>query len=300
MDPLIIDASLYLGTHVGLNKKEKLYNVLNGNVTQMCNAFQIFLGSPQMLDQVRVIDKDDIRLCREFIDDYDCRLFVHHPYVSNFASNRTALSLKRLEYEIVAMKTIAPNRSGVVIHPGSASCRLEDKKKKANRNDRNTCINHIINSLNGMSDRRYILLENCAGEGNKLCKDLEEISMFARAMPDIRFCIDTAHSFGSGLCRFDTKETTFKFFDDFDRVVGLKRLGCIHLNDSKVPFESHKDQHERIGRGYIWSNNKQGLEELLSIAKHNKIPLIGEGSIEIVEDIPYLRSIILNGPLDHK
>ena len=49
---------------------------------------------------------------------------------------------------------------------------------------------------------------------------------------------------------------------EIDRVIGLKRLKAIHLNDSKNPFESHKDRHEKIGEGSL------GLDAFVRIINH--------------------------------
>ena len=52
---------------------------------------------------------------------------------------------------------------------------------------------------------------------------------------------------------------------EFDRVIGLERLKAIHMNDSKNPFASHKDRHEKIGEGSI------GLEAFERMVNHPKL-----------------------------
>ncbi|HSN66412.1 MAG TPA: TIM barrel protein, partial [Fusibacter sp.] len=53
--------------------------------------------------------------------------------------------------------------------------------------------------------------------------------------------------------------------DTFDRIIGLKCLYAIHLNDTKNPFSSHKDRHEKIGEGFL------GLEAIKRIINHPKL-----------------------------
>ena len=65
-------------------------------------------------------------------------------------------------------------------------------------------------------------------------------------------------------------------FQEFEDVIGIDKLKLIHLNDSSASFKSHKDRHQLIGEGLIWSNNKDSLFYLLDYAKKHNIPLVLE------------------------
>ena len=72
-------------------------------------------------------------------------------------------------------------------------------------------------------------------------------------------CLDTCHVYDGG---YDIVNHLDDVLGEFDRVIGLKRLKAIHLNDSKNPMGSHKDRHEKIGEGSI------GLEAATAIINH--------------------------------
>ena len=129
--------------------------------------------------------------------------------------------------------------------------------------------------------RRKVILENSAGEGNKLGSTLEELADIISLVPEkyksqVGVCIDTAHSFGAGIYDWGKIEETRRFYDDFDRLIGLKHLSCFHLNDSRVPFNSKKDRHEYLCTGHIFCDREEGLKEFLLHAYAKSIPLIGE------------------------
>lgn len=139
-------------------------------------------------------------------------------------------------------------------------------------------------------ERRKIILENAAGEKNKIGSNLDEIaqiinSVEERLRPQIKVCIDTAHIFGAGQYDFGSPDDVDKFYTDFDEKIGLDRLELFHFNDSRVPYGSHKDRHENLGVGYIFGiernedENGDGLEGLKAFvdkAEEYRIPLIGE------------------------
>ena len=72
-------------------------------------------------------------------------------------------------------------------------------------------------------------------------------------------CLDTCHVYDAG---YDIVGNLDGVLEEFDKIIGLDRLKAIHINDSKNPFESHKDRHEKIGDGYI------GTEAFARIINH--------------------------------
>ena len=96
-----------------------------------------------------------------------------------------------------------------------------------------------------------ILLETMSGKGSEVGRSFEEI----RAIMDmvelndkLGVCMDTCHVYDAG---YDIVENLDGVLDEFDRIIGIGKLKAIHINDSKNPFCSHKDRHEKIGEGYI-------------------------------------------------
>lgn len=123
-------------------------------------------------------------------------------------------------------------------------------------------ISSMLNRLLKPEQKTTVLLETMAGKGSEVGRNFEEI----RAILDrvelsdkMGVCLDTCHVFDGG---YDIVDHLDDVLEQFDKVVGLKKLKAIHLNDSKNPMGSHKDRHEVIGGGFI------GLEALVRVINH--------------------------------
>ena len=110
--------------------------------------------------------------------------------------------------------------------------------------------------------KTMVLLETMSGKGSEVGRTFEEL----RAIIDrvelsekVGVCLDTCHVHDGG---YDIVNRLDWVLEQFDKVIGLKRLRAIHLNDSKNPLASHKDRHEVIGSGFI------GLEALVRVVNH--------------------------------
>ncbi len=105
----------------------------------------------------------------------------------------------------------------------------------------------------GGPERCPILLENAAGAGGTVGRDLEELGEIlsrARAGAALGVCLDTQHLWASGV-DFGTPQTADAVVARVDATVGLAALGCLHLNDSKVPLGANRDRHANLGEGLI-------------------------------------------------
>ena len=126
-------------------------------------------------------------------------------------------------------------------------------------------IELIVEHLNAILRpdlKTVVLLETMAGKGSEVGRNFEEL----RAIIDrvelsdkVGVCLDTCHVHDGG---YDIVNRLDWVLEQFDKVVGLKRLHAIHLNDSKNPLASHKDRHEVIGAGFI------GLDALVRVVNH--------------------------------
>jgi deoxyribonuclease-4 len=138
-----------------------------------------------------------------------------------------------------------------------------------------------------IKSRRKIVLENSAGEGNKLGKNLMELGAIIQSIDpkyqsQVKVCIDTAHIFASGEYDLGKPQQVVQFFVDFNQYIGLDHLEVFHLNDSKVPFGSKSDRHINLGLGHEFSEGRKGLKYLLEEASYLSVPLIGEPPEQIV------------------
>jgi deoxyribonuclease-4 len=156
---------------------------------------------------------------------------------------------------------------GVVIHPGSYS----DTKKG---------IETIVKSLDKIEfkDGYNLLLENCAGQGDTLARNFEELygMLSSKNSKNINVCIDTAHIWGVGEYDISTEKGVEKLFTEFDKIIGLEKFKLLHLNDSRVNISSRKDCHEEIKNGYIWKTNDSSLKYLLHKVENLNIPFVLE------------------------
>ncbi|EOB11857.1 endonuclease 4 [Nosema bombycis CQ1] len=173
------------------------------------------------------------------------------------------------------------------IHPGSDVNKMGSK-----------CLDLIAEYLNKAIEEVpgvIILLENMAGQGNVVCSKFEEISTIISKIKDktrIGVCLDTCHMFGAGY-DIRTKEKFENVMKDFDKVIGLKYLKAVHLNDSKMPLGSKKDRHECIGQGFI---GIEAFEFIMNNEIFDDIPMVLETpEIEKYEqEIQLLNSLIKN------
>lgn len=135
-----------------------------------------------------------------------------------------------------------------------------------------------------------VLLETMAGKGSEVGGRFEELKAILDATGDdtLGVCLDTCHVYDGG---YDIVNDLNGVLREFDRVIGLHRLKALHLNDSKNPFASHKDRHERIGKGSL------GLETFRHIVNHPALrdkPMILETPNELPgyqAEIALLRSL---------
>ena len=122
-----------------------------------------------------------------------------------------------------------------------------------------------------------------AGKGTEVGINFNEIERIINGVENknnIGVCMDTCHIHDAGydLNNFD------KILDEFDKIIGLEKLMCIHVNDSKNEISAHKDRHENIGYGYI------GFENIINIVYNERIkniPLILETPYVKIEDKTY-------------
>ena len=123
-------------------------------------------------------------------------------------------------------------------------------------------ISEHLNSILHKDMKTKVLLETMAGKGSEVGRTFEELRQILDRVElgeKMGVCLDTCHVFDGG---YDIVNHLDDVLEEFDKVIGLKRLCAIHLNDSKNPMGSHKDRHEVIGGGFI------GLEALVNVVNH--------------------------------
>nr|AFD03361.1 apurinic endonuclease Apn1 [uncultured bacterium W5-47b] len=140
------------------------------------------------------------------------------------------------------------------------------------------------------------MLETTAGQGTAIgyrFEQLQQIIDLVEQKERMTVCIDTAHIFAAG---YDIKDSkNFKeAIKEFDEIIGLDRLKCFHLNDSKKPLGSRVDRHEHIGKGFI---GEEGFSNIMNDERLREIPKIletpkGKEQLEDLENLKMLRGLI--------
>jgi deoxyribonuclease IV len=198
--------------------------------------------------------------------------FCHATYLINLASPDAALASKSracLNANLAAAEGLGAD--GLVLHIGSHRGSGFEPALPA-------IVESLIESLDSVDTAMPscpILLENAAGAGDTVGRSFEELeAVIDGAGGDERLgvCLDTQHLWASGV-PFTTIDEADALVELVDDTVGLERLRCLHLNDSKVPFGANRDRHENIGEGTIGSD---GLSALLGHPRLQGLPAILE------------------------
>ena len=250
---------LILGSHVGFKKDEQLLGSLKEALSYGANTFMFYTGAPQntMRYPINEEKRDEaLLMMREHDIDYS-KVVVHAPYIINVANDdeiKFNFSVQFLKEEIARCNALEIKK--MVLHPGShVGLGIERG------------IASIIRELNLILDGKYdvtILLETMAGKGSEVGSRLEEIKTIIDGVNDkehIGVCIDTCHLSDAGydLIDFD------KFLEEFDKIIGVDKIGCVHVNDSKNVFGLHKDRHENIGFGEV------GFDTLMNVIYNKRL-----------------------------
>lgn len=129
-----------------------------------------------------------------------------------------------------------------------------------------TVIKSLQKILDGYTGSCQLLLELSAGSGAIIGSRFEEMQTILSALTPqkVGICLDTAHIFTSGY-NLSSPKAVNETVTQFDKIIGLKKLKLIHLNDSTAPLASRKDRHADIGEGLI------GVENLKYIFNHKKL-----------------------------
>jgi deoxyribonuclease-4 len=222
-----------------------------------CDTIQLFVSNPTGWRTV----SDDPAGCMAFAQamrDYELNpIVIHAPYLINLASPDDMVwekSIHLLRWTMQRSSLI--DAKYIVFHTGShRGSGIEPGIARLAQG--------IERVLGENSSKTLLLLENDVGAGDSLGNKFEHLgemlNILQRHSEHIGVCLDTAHLWGAGY-DISNVASTQHVLRHFDAVIGLSRLKVIHLNDTKVTFDSHRDVHTRIGEGIIPS---EGLQTLL-------------------------------------
>jgi len=215
--------------------------------------------------------------------------YCHATYLINLASPDAALAERSracLDANLATAQGIGAG--GLVLHIGSHRGTGFDGALAGVAE----ALLEALDSVDAVPEPCPVLLENAAGAGDTVGRSFEELARVIDAAggdPRLGVCLDTQHLWASGV-PFGTVAEADALMDTVDGTVGLDRLRCLHLNDSKVPFGANKDRHENIGKGSI---GEDGLAALLGHPDLQDLDAIlevpGEGDGPRAEDVAAAR-----------
>jgi deoxyribonuclease-4 len=209
-------------------------------------AIQLFTKTPNQWRDPS-IDTVTAELFRKAFSDSGLRAAVaHDSYLINLASPDPVLNQRSVKsFTAELQRCAALGIPYVVSHPGNY---MDDLHAGLERNSRG-----YAEALRAVPGEVMVLMETTAGTGTALGSQFEELARLREALPpDVRdrvaYCADTCHLYSAG---YDLAGDFDGVWAAFDRILGIDALRVLHLNDSKHPFNSHKDRHELIGDGTL-------------------------------------------------
>lgn len=178
---------------------------------------------------------------------WDVPVFVHAPYLVNFASLNPDVRTKSrqcLLEQLAACEAIGA--AGLIVHGGhpTGEGTLADG------------VRGWVEGLSGVTSSVPVLVENTANGSAPVARRLEDLAVLWSALSDtganVGYCLDTCHAWAGGEALDGLVERTLEVTD---------RVDLLHLNDSRDTFDSRRDRHAGLGDGLI------GLEALAAVVR---------------------------------
>ena len=218
------------------------------------NTFAFFTRNPRGSKAKQEDPADAAAACKALAEGNFGKLVAHGAYTMNLCTadaEARAFAASVLEDDLRRMAALPGNYYN--FHPGSHVGQGTD-----------VGIEQISGALKMALRHDYpvtILLETMAGKGSEVGGSFAEIKAIIDAVgsPNVGVCLDTCHIYDGG---YDIVNDLDGVLQEFEAIIGLDRLMALHLNDSKNPFDSHKDRHACIGEGSL------GLETFQNIINH--------------------------------
>ncbi len=257
---------MIIGSHVSFKKDEQLVGSVKEAISYNSNTFMFYTGAPQNTSRIPIDDSLTLK-AKKLMDENDIdinNVIVHAPYIINPANSKNEdFNVSFLKEEIKRVEKLGVNK--LVLHPGS---HVGLGKEEGIKNIIE-CLNKVVKD----DMKVTICIETMAGKGTELMYDFNDIKYLIdniKIKDKVKVCLDTCHVNDAG---YDIKTV----IDEFDKIIGLENLKCIHVNDSKNDRGAHKDRHENIGFGTI------GFDNLINIIYDERLK-----NIPMILETPYI------------
>lgn len=251
---------MIIGSHVSMSAPDYVAGAVKEAISYGANAMMLYTGAPQNTRR-KAMEELHIDEALQLMDEHGIAhssLIVHAPYIINLANSAKAetfeLGVEFLSKEIERVKAL--DARTLVLHPGSHVTMGEA-----------IGLDKIVEGLNlamTQISNVNIALETMAGKGSELgytFQHLRYLMDHAVYGDHLRVCMDTCHIHDAGYDLMDFDH----ILDTFDDIIGLERLACLHINDSKNVKGAKKDRHANIGFGEI------GFDALCQVVHHPRL-----------------------------
>ena len=264
--------NLIIGSHVSFNSKKQLLGSVEEALSYNANTFMIYTGGAQSTARSSINDEFTYEAFKVMLENNinPKNVIVHAPYIVNLANKsderKYDFYIDFMANELNRVKELGLDK--IVLHPGSATtCSREE------------AILNIVNGINKIYEKTsdvMILLEYMSGKGNEVGTSILELKNIIDKIDDkdrIGVCLDTCHMNDSGIDISKFNE----FLNEFDSMIGIDKIKCVHVNDSMNTIGSHKDRHANIGYGTI------GFDNLINVIYNERL-----NGIPFILETPYI------------
>lgn len=222
------------------------------------NTFQFFTRNPRG-SKAKAMDAKDAAALMELAREHNfAPILGHAPYTLNPCSPEAYVrefALLVMRDDLERMEHLPGNLYN--FHPGNHG----GQGVEAGIEHTTQLLNKVLRA----DQSTTVLLEAMAGKGSEVGSSFEEIKAILNGVNLVEkmgVCLDTCHIYSAG---YDIVNDLDGVLEQFDRVIGLKNLKAIHLNDSLTPYASRKDRHAKIGEGSI------GMDAMTGIINHPQL-----------------------------
>lgn len=273
---------LNIGCHLSVTKGYA--HMVKEALSIGANTFQFFTRNPRGGKAKDMVDSDVAEFNALVKEYHFAPMVAHAPYTLNPCSDAEktrAFAMEAMADDLARMERLPGNYYN--FHPGSHVGQGVEAG-----------IDMIAAQLNALlrpEMKTVVLLETMAGKGSEVGSTFEELrSIMDRVSlrDKLGVCLDTCHIYDAG---YDIVNDLDGVLAEFDRIIGLDRLYAIHLNDSKNPFSSHKDRHEKIGEGSVGTDS---ISRVINHPRLRHLPFLLETPNEIegyAEEIRLLKGL---------
>jgi len=288
--------NFYYGAHLSI--KNGILNTIDEINEIKGNMIQIFISNPMstkfVIDNTK-FNKKQGDIIKSRLKETNTKIVIHLPYVINLGRSLTNNPMDCWWISMICNQLLVSDMIGsigCVVHVG----KYLDLTESEGLDNMYDGLAYVIEFIRNKSLDTKIILETAAGQGTELIttknNSLKDFAEFYNRFNDdqkkhIKICVDTCHIFAAG---FDIRQKfqVKQFFEDFDRLIGIKNIILIHLNDSKASCGSCKDRHENLGQGMI---GLHGIKHVIRYAAFYKIPIVLETPDGYVKEIELISNI---------